>query len=241
MLNRNAIVMTTFVACLFVSAGAAAGQGRPSAVTAEERAGIEDLLGRYLIALGGCQPEKYAALFAPDGGFFAAGGRGRVDTPHRLVEMVKSYDCEYIDGKPPAHLPTPVPPHKLVLERTTSGIIGFAYVNGARYEDEYVQGPKGWLFKSRTVVTDKEQAAHVTHTDFEAIQQLAMRDGPYADRYESRPDGTSRFKHAAVALTVTPEGIRGKAYRKEGGHYEDLYIKGAGGWTRQSRTLIATD
>jgi len=240
MLNRNAMAAVAVAALLSASSSVTVGQDRASSVTADERAGIEDLLGRYLIALGGCQPEKYAALFAP-GGYFAAGGRGRVDTPHRLVEMIKSYDCEYVNGKPPAHLPTPVPPHKLVLERTPNGIIGFAYVNDARYEDEYVQGPKGWLFKSRTVVTDKEQAAHVTHKDFEAIQQLAMKDGPYADRYESRPDGTSRFKHAGVALAVSPEGIKGNAYLNGGGHYEDLYVKGPNGWTRQSRTRVATD
>jgi pimeloyl-ACP methyl ester carboxylesterase len=236
-LNNFFIILTHKPAATSVGAG----QERPSAVTPDERAGIEDLLGRYLIALGGCQPEKYAALFAPDG-FFAAGGRGRVDTPHRLMEMVKSYDCEYVNGAPPAHLPTPVPPHKLVLERTASGIIGFAYVNGARYEDEYVQTANGWLFKSRTVVTDKEQAAHVTHEDFEAIQQLAVKDGgPYADRYESRPDGTSRFKHAGVALSVSAEGVKGKAYLENGAHYEDLYVKDPGGWTRRSRTLVAAD
>jgi len=93
-----------------------AGQGSAPTVTAEDRAGIEMLLGRYLLALGSCDAEKYAALFVTPDGFFAAGARGKVDGSHRLTEMIKSYDCNYINGVAPPHAPTPSPPYKLDLE-----------------------------------------------------------------------------------------------------------------------------
>jgi hypothetical protein len=59
-------------------------QGGP-ALTAEDRAGIEALMGRYLLALGSCNGERYAALFAPETGYFASTSRGRVLGRHRLT------------------------------------------------------------------------------------------------------------------------------------------------------------
>jgi hypothetical protein len=85
-----------------------------------------------------------------------------------------------------------------------------------------------------------EHAANLTHEDFEAIQQLALHNGgPYIDLYEKRPDGTLRFKSAGVALTLSPDGVLGKAYLKDGGHYEDVYVKGPHGWRFLSRAYVA--
>lgn len=231
---------TTLTVGLLFGAGLGAGQGSAASVTAEDRAGIEDLLGRYLIALGSCDAQKYASLFVAPDGFFAAAPRGKVDGQHRLTEMVKSYDCNYVNDVAPPHAPTPSPPYKLVVEAVPGGAVGLAYLNGARYKDEYVKTARGWLFKSRTVVTNQEHAAHLTREDFEAIQQLVLRTGgPYVNLYEKRPDGTLRFKSAGVALSLSPDGLVGRAYLRDGGHYEDVYVKGPQGWRFQSRTYVA--
>jgi hypothetical protein len=242
MANWKARLATPLAVGLLLSTSLSAGQRSVAPVTAEDRAGIEALLGRYLLALGSCDAQKYAALFVTPDGFFAAGTRGKVDGQHRLTEMIKSYDCNYVNGVAPPHAPNPSAPYKLVVEPVPGGAIGFAYLNGARYEDEYVKTAHGWLFRSRTVVTNKELAAKLTREDFEAIQQLALRNaGPYVDLYEKRPDGTSRFKSAGVALSVAPAGVIGQAYLKDGGHYEDVYVKGQDGWRFQSRIYVPAD
>ena len=214
-------------------------QARTSALTEEDRSEIKLLSGRYLLALSSCDAEAYADLFAVPDGFFASIGRGKVDGRHRLTEMVKSYSCDYVNGVAPPHAPTPPAPYKIVVEPAPDGAIGLAYLNGARYEDEYVKTPRGWRFKSRTVVTNADLAANLSSTDFDAIQQLAMRaGGPYADVYETRPDGSSRFKSAGVDIAASAGGAVGKAYLKDGGYYNDTYVRTPQGWRLQSRVLV---
>ena len=96
--------------------------------------------------------------------------------------------------------------YKIVIEPSRGGATGTAYYNGGHYEDVYVKTPQGWRFGSRTVVTNREQAAKLTAADFDAIQLLAAANGgPYADVYEPIPGGT-RFKSAGVAIEVETRG-----------------------------------
>src|SRR4029453_14172950 len=61
-------------------------------LTDKDRAEILALSTVYRPALLGCQPEKYADLFATPGGYFGSGPRGEVRERQALMEMVLSYD-----------------------------------------------------------------------------------------------------------------------------------------------------
>ena len=211
-------------------------------LTTQDRAEIELLSARYSLALGSCDAKTWPALFVSPDGFFAAGPRGKVQGPHRLGEMIRSYDCNYTNGVAPPHAPAVLVPYKIVIEPSRGGATGTAYYNGGHYEDVYVKTPQGWRFGSRTVVTNREQAAKLTAADFDAIQLLAAANGgPYADVYEPIPGGT-RFKSAGVAMEVKPEGIAGKAYLpNNGGHYEDVYEKTPSGWRFKSRAYVSSE
>ena len=183
--------------------------------------------------------KTWPELFATPDGFFASGSRGKVLGQHRLAEMVRSYNCVYTDAVAPPHAPAVIVPYKLSIESSPNGAVGILHYNGGRYEDVYTKTKAGWRFGSRTVVTNKEQAAGLAASDFDAIQRLASaKSGPCEDVYEPTPQGR-RFKSAGVVIEPAPEGAAGKAYLKDGGHYEDLYTKTASGWQFKSRTLVA--
>jgi hypothetical protein len=149
--------------------------------------------------------------------------------------MIRSYNCVYTNGVAPAHAPGVVVPYKLELTPSREGATGKAYYNGGRYEDAYVRTPRGWRFKSRTVVTNKELEANLTSADFDEIHRLATANGgPYIDVYEPIPGGT-RFKSTGVVIAPSPGGATGTAYLKDGGHYEDVYVKTPNGWRFKSR------
>jgi hypothetical protein len=218
----------------------------------KDRAEIQSLLAAYAPALIGCKPEAWADLFATPGGYFASGPRGEVRERKALMEMVLSYDRCYA---PPAAASTaggargnasrPAP----VIEPAPEGAKArFRYGNGAGYYDDvYVKTPKGWKFKSRTVVSDEEIGAHLSAQDFIEIRQLAGDDhGHYEDIYGDHehptPGGTTigkerrPFRASGLRLLVSPEGVRGLAYlRDNGGHYEDLYVKTPAGWRIKER------
>src|SRR4029450_6772792 len=187
--------------------------------------------------------------FVAPGGFCAAGPRGKVQGPHRLGEMIRSYDCNYTNGVAPPHAPAVLVPYKIVSDPSRGGASASrgratrtADYHGGHYEDVYVKTPQGWRFGSRTVVTNREQAAKLTAADFDAIQLLAAsHGGAYSDVYESIPGGT-RFKSAGVAIEVRPDGIAGKAYLpNNGGHYEDTYEKTPSGWRFKSRVHVPAE
>jgi hypothetical protein len=213
-----------------------------TALTADDRAGIELLSARYALALGSCDAKTWPDLFVAPDGYFAAGPRGKVQGRHRLGEMIRSYDCNYTNGVAPPHAPAVLVPYRIEIEPSRGGARGTAHYNGGHYEDVYVKTPQGWRFGSRTVVTNREQAAKLTAADFDAIQRLATaHGGPYADVYEPIPGGT-RFKSASVAIEVKPEGIAGKAYLpNNGGHYEDVYEKTSAGWRFKSRVYVPAE
>ena len=213
-----------------------------STLTAHDRSEIELLSARYSLALGSCDAKTWPAIFAAPDGYFAAGPRGRVQGRHRLGEMIRSYNCNYVDGVAPPHAPGVLVPYKIEIKPSREGATGTAFYNGGHYEDVYVKTPEGWRFRSRTVVTNREQGANLSAADFEAIQKLAAANGgPYRDVYEGIPGGT-RFKSAGVAIEVKPEGITGKAFLlNDDGHYEDVYARTSAGWRFKSRLYVSAE
>ena len=228
----------------------------------QDRAEIQALSTAYRPALLGCQPEKYADLFATPGGYFGSSSRGEVRERQALTEMVLSYDrCHTASSgrsnEPSASAPagggrgTSLPPP--VIEWAPEGAKA-RIINspgGGYYDDVYVRTPKGWRFKSRNVVSDAEAAAKLTTQDFIEIRQLAGDDHGHYENLYGQPDGkigprglaagsdNRPFRSSGLRLTPTPEGVRGLAYlRDNGGHYEDLYVKTPQGWRIKERAYF---
>jgi hypothetical protein len=59
-------------------------------LTTEDRTAIQGVVTGYARALGACNAEEYADLFAPEIGFFASGIRGQVVGRERLIALVQS-------------------------------------------------------------------------------------------------------------------------------------------------------
>ncbi len=239
MLNSKMLAAAVLAGTMVLPANAQSGKGGPALTTAD-RAELEVLNARYSLSLGMCNADVWPTLFVEKEGFFASGSRGKMQGQHRLAEMNRSYDCVYVNGTAPDHAPVVLVPYKITIEATRDGAEGFAYYNGGRYEDVYTRTDAGWRFKSRTVMSNRELAAGYSWKDLDDIQRLAAANGgPYEDLYEPTPRG-SRLKSAGVALTMEPNGrATGRAYLKDGSHYEDVYVKASGSWRVQSRTLVA--
>jgi hypothetical protein len=231
----------TLLAALALSASVAA-QGT---LTPQDRAEIQELTAKYARTLGSCAAEEYADLFAPDTGYFASNFRGEVVGRDRLIALVRSErhctaPAPQASGTASA-TPRPVP--TVVIEISSTGPIGRADLgeNVGRYDDEYVKTPKGWRFKSRTVMTAQELAAGLTVQDVRAIRRLAGTDlGQFEDVYVTGADGVKRFRASGVAMGLSAEGVTGRAFLKNnGGHYEDVYARTAeGGWRFKSRLHV---
>ena len=132
----------------------------------------------------------------------------------------------------------------VTITSAREGVTGRADLgaNVGQYDDEYVKTPKGWRFKSRTVMTSPELAAGLTARDVKAIRRLAGTDlGQFDDLYVAGPDGVKRFRSSGVATGLSSEGVTGRAYlRNNGGYYDDVYVRTAdGGWRFKSRTYVA--
>lgn len=216
-------------------------------LTDKDRSEIQELSAKYARTLGTCAAEEYADLFAPDTGFFASNVRGEVVGRERLMALVRSE--RHCTTPPPAAsgnaagtAPRPVP--TVVVEISSTGPIGRAELGErvGRYDDEYVKTPKGWRFKSRTVMTAQELAAGLTMQDVRAIRRLAGTElGQFDDVYAAGPDGVKRFRSSGVAMGLSQEGVTGRAFLKNnGGHYEDVYVRNAdGSWRFKSRVHVA--
>jgi len=211
------------------------------ALTAKDGTEIQALTAEYARALGACDAEAYANLFAPETGYFASNIRGEVVGHEQLVKLVRSErHCTN-----PARSTAPVqfrPSPTVAITATASGATGRADLGGARYDDEYVKTPAGWRFQSRTVMTQPEIEAGLTAEDTRAIRRLAGSDlGLFDDAYTTGENGVKRFRTAGVELGLSPEGVTGKAsLRNADGHYEDVYVRAAGGgWRFKSRTYVA--
>src|SRR5438874_621141 len=110
------------------------------AVTAEDRAGIEELLARYQRALNTCASKEYSELFTPDGKFISddfRGGKhfelyGRSATlvgRAKLVELVETEEFCMDPKKREARVASADgnaarPPANIVLEATAEGVKG---------------------------------------------------------------------------------------------------------------------
>jgi len=226
------------------TAGSAAPQGE--ALTAQDRAEIQELVARYARALGDCAAEAYADLFLPGTGYFASNIRGEVTGRDRLIALVRSerhcVPAATAAANAPAQPPRANSVPTVVLEATPAGVIGRADLGTAgSYVDEYARTREGWRFRSRTVVSRQEQAANLTAHDFAAIRRLAGTDlGQFEDVYVAGADGVKRFRTSGVALGLSPDGVTGRAVVKgDGGRYDDVYVRtAAGGWRFKSRTYV---
>ena len=217
-----------------------------ASLTVQDRADIQDLSAKYARLLGSCAAEEYADLFAPDTGYFASNIRGEVVGRERLIALVRS-ERQCTAPAPQASgganaAPRPVP--TVAIEISSTGPIGRADLGEkvGRYDDEYVKTPKGWRFKSRTVMTAQELAAGLTVQDVRAIRRLAGTDlGQFDDVYVAGADGVKRFRASGVALGLSAEGVTGRAFLKNNaGHYEDVYVKTSeGSWRFKSRMHVA--
>ena len=216
-------------------------QGQAS-LTAEDRAEIQDLVGRYARALGTCAAEDYADLFAPGGGYFFSSIRGEVRTRESLILLVQSErQCNPPAGATtvaangaPRNVPT------VVIEPAPDGAKGVASLGAAgTYQDVYAKTSKGWRFKARSVLTPPELTAKLSAQDFAEIRQLAGNDrGQFDDVFVDTPNGR-RFRSSGLTLALVPEGVKGTALLKnDGGRYEDVYVKTANGWRFKSRTYV---
>ena len=208
-------------------------------LTPQDRAEIQELTAKYARTLGGCAAEEYADLFAPDTGYFASNIRGEVVGRARLIALVQS---ERHCTTPQANAaPRTVP--TVVIEMSATGPIGRADLGAkvGQYDDEYVKTPRGWRFKSRTVMTAQELAAGLTVQDVRTIRRLAGSDlGQFDDVYVAGEDGVKRFRASGVATGLSAEGMTGRAFLKNnGGHYEDVYVKTPEGtWRFKSRVHV---
>jgi len=238
-LMRIASLLSVTALLAVVSAVSLVAQGT---LTPQDRSEIQDLSAKYARLLGSCAAEEYADLFAPATGYFASNIRGEVVGRERLIALVRS-ERHCIGAPSPVNAaPRAVP--TAVIEMSSTGPVGRADLGEkvGRYDDEYVKTPKGWRFKSRTVMTAQELAAGLTVQDVRTIRRLAGTDlGQFDDVYVAGADGVKRFRASGVAMGLSAEGVTGRAFLKNnGGHYDDVYEKTPeGGWRFKSRLHIS--
>ncbi|HWK55090.1 MAG TPA: nuclear transport factor 2 family protein [Hyphomicrobiales bacterium] len=202
---------------------------------------IRALSAHYLETLGNCDPEGYAALFAPEVGYFASRYRGRMMGHEHLVGMVES-ERRCLASTDPAERGRPSGSNgvEIALEATASGARGLTDLGEAgEYHDEYVKTPKGWRFASRTALKRADIAAGLSAQDMKAIRQLAAPE--FTDFYSPDQNGISRLRVSGVAISTTEDGVvMGRAYVKGGGYNTDIYEKTANGeWRIKSRTFVS--
>lgn len=209
----------------------------------EDTREIRSLSARYLEALGNCEPESYANLFAPEVGYFFSRYRGQIRGSEQLAGMVES-ERRCVEVSDPAERRPPSGSNgvEAKLEVTASGARGVTDLGEAgEYHDEYVKTPQGWRFASRTALKRLDIAAGLTPSDMQALQRLAAPEP--AQFYSPDQNGVSRLRVSGVAISTTEEGVvRGRAYVKGGGYNDDVYEKsGNGEWRIKSRTFVPPD
>jgi len=243
---------TRGVLFLTIVLASAVAVGAQESLTAQDRTEIQELSAKYARLLGSCAAEEYADLFAPDRGYFASNIRGEVVGRERLMALVRSErhctaPAPQTNGNANAGAAANTPPRPVptvAIEMSSTGPTGRADLGAkvGQYDDEYVKTPKGWRFKSRTVMTAQELSAGLTVQDVRVIRRLAGTDlGQFDDVYVAGPDGVKRFRASGVALGLSQEGVTGRAFLKNsGGHYEDVYVKTPeGNWRFKSRVYVA--
>ena len=227
-----------FIGIVHLSPALAQTRREGASLTDRDRTEIQELVTHYARALSSCAAEEYADLFAPGTGSFASSIRGEIIGRDKLIALVQSepHCITTPPGRPPGNGPT------VVVTSSAEGVTGIADLgNAGRYEDVYVKTPKGWRFQTRNVITRQEQTANFTAKDFIALRRLAGNDlGRFDDVLRDTAVG-KRLRSAGAVITATGDGnATGRAYlRDDGGHYEDVYVRGASGWRFKSRTYVA--
>ncbi len=207
------------------------------ALTAEDRAAIQALMGQYSQALGACKGAEFADLFTSNG-IFASGFRGRMTGRDRLIKLVESERQCTAPTKAGTARPGGAAGPTVAIEATPTGARGIASLGTAEYEDEYVKTPQGWRFASRTVITTPEKTAGLSAAELIAIEKLA--GGKLGDYYEADQNGVQRLMTSGVRVTVTNGQVTGHAYLKDGSYDDEVYEKlGPGQWKVKSSTHVA--
>ncbi len=223
------------IVALAVAAGAAA--QAPKGLTADDETAIQSLVSRYAQALGSCDAEGFADLFAPTTGYFASGFRGVMVGRERLIALVQSERQCIAPTANAAPRPGGSAP-KVVLDVTSSGVHGVVDLGRVgEYQDDYVKTSQGWRFGSRTVIIAAEKAAGLDAKGILAIRDLSGSE--LGDNYSIDANGVKRLLTSGVAISVADGVVKGRAYFKDGSHDEDIYEKaGPGKWRIQSRTHV---
>jgi hypothetical protein len=211
-----------------------------TSVTAEDRAEIQSLAARYSQALGSCDADGFAHLFAPESGFFASGFRGKVVGRERLVALVES-ERHCLAPNPEGTRGRPVGQNvpAVSLETGSGGVFGVVDLGAVgQYEDEYVRTATGWRFASRTVVTQAERAAGLDAREMTAIRALSA-DLPASDRYVDGENGKPRFMSSGVVIRVDAGLVGGRVHLDGGAYYDDVYERTAPHeWRVKARELV---
>jgi hypothetical protein len=237
MLNRSVLAVMLCFGSSALALLSGQTSGSASTVSAQDRAAIVALVTEYGRALGLCEAEDYARLFAEPDGYFASGPRGQVEGHDKLVALVRSErHCNDNSERHPRNIPPSVD-----LQVSADRIIGRATLpnNSGHYEDVYVKTAQGWRFKSRNYLSPAEEAAKLTAQDFIDIRHLAGNDSSHFDDvWTNAPDG-KRFQSAGVVIAPAAGGATGRAHLKDdAGLYQDVYVKTSQGWRFQSRTYV---
>ena len=229
-------MLTLLITALLFAATAQA--QTPQVLTEQDKTDIQALVTGYARALGACNAEQYADLFA-DNAFFASGFRGHVVGRDRLIAMVKS-ERQCINPPAAPAAPSNRPGPTVTFNVTPKAVKGIADLGAAgAYEDEYVKTPKGWRFAGRTVLTPAEKAAGLDAAAMIEIRKFASGPQDAPDYWPAGQDGVKRFNSAGVVIRVAQGVVNGRAYLKDGGYYDDIYEKSAqGSWRFKSRTYV---
>jgi hypothetical protein len=204
----KAATWRALIACaVFVSGSISFADDKAGALSAQDRAAIQQLVADYATALGTCAAEDYARLFEPDG-TFASGPRGAVRGRERLIALVQSERQCNGNGERRAR-PAPT----VDVQPAPGGAVGKAVLgpDGTYADDLYVKTKNGWRFKLRQIITGQEKTATLTGDDFTAIRKLAGDGQPeYGDLWVNTPDGW-RFRSSGVVIATTPTAVTGRA------------------------------
>ncbi len=214
--------------------------GMPTTLTDQDRAEIQKLTSGYAEFIGTCKPEGYAGLFESPRGYFESLSRGRVWGRESLVNLVKSEPSCAPDAKNLRARNTP----PAVISITERGVVGRVDLGATgHYEDRYVKTKDGWRFRSRNFVPKKAEDVNWTAQDFDDIRAVAGDTGNFEDVFAQSSNMGLVYRQGGMTIDpVSPTEATGIIHLKnDPGRYEDVYVKGPGGWRFKSRTYAPTD
>jgi hypothetical protein len=224
-------------ALLLLSVSTAAGAQSSPALSDDDRAAIQTLMGSYARALGECRAEEFADLFVPETGYFASGFRGHMVGREKLVALVQSERHCIAPAATGAPRPGGNGP-TVALQVVANRVRGVANLGTAEYQDEYAKTPDGWRFASRTVIIAAEKMAGLDARELLAINEL--RGAELGDYYEADQKGGKRLMTSGVRISVSGAEVTGRAFLKDGSYDDQVYEKlGPGQWRVKSTVHTA--